>query len=671
MEQRVLAVASLYHITEEGREALLGLDVRQMRGEPGFFGSYGYKDWTGLGEAKPIQVIHELNHAYWGAFPIPGSPQLSWDTPPGRVSSAMQRYHNDVLAFMQQPPDGYEPLRERLRNVPKLSSNNLEPLFHTIEADLVYSVGGDLALIPPILRKYWERFLQTGPFYNWKDAAVWYGALSDDKRDLANKYLGFEHFNFGEYSDLHPANLPEIGSGVEPILTWEEEQRLRDMVDQFDLLLGSPEYNEDFKFWRRYLRDKLNLYKRHPRLLSKLVSPTASDISRTLNFLHTLDDSSSDEKAALVTRQLKIEPFVVHFLPVLDNRTLLELFTSAEPLPHGATLKGTTDFVERLNRFTPSVDRVLQEARSSTKAGAQELARFLEGRDFQKEEEDLKFFFDLSQGSDRDTAKRVVAALENTLIRRLQKPIAAQLRLLLEPPRLLGALDITTTATSEEVVSGIEELIAYPSGNFRIDNPFLEEIYKVMAERGRRNSLDTLRIIRDTPFPVGGFIGLYPNEALAVLSSDLAVAAEMVKTSDPVILPPARFVYLLIFDNPEFAAHLVEELSTEGESDLVVEILAHFAYDAPRLDAISSLPISLANNGLFLGKLLDDLGAPWLESQMRLVVEVYSVRIEAGEVCSDFLDAYQGTLSEAVASLEDEKKRAQLGNILFAVLGDR
>ena len=54
------AVVGLYNISDEGREVLLRLDVRQMRGQPGFFGSYGYSSWTGVGEAKPSTIMHEL-----------------------------------------------------------------------------------------------------------------------------------------------------------------------------------------------------------------------------------------------------------------------------------------------------------------------------------------------------------------------------------------------------------------------------------------------------------------------------------------------------------------------------------------------------------------------------------------------------------------------------------
>ena len=205
VQERVDAVIALYALTDAGTALLRSLDLRQMRGDPGFFGSFGFREWAGVGEAKPIGVIHELGHSYWGGFPIEGSPNLSWDIPPGAtVSPAMQRYHADILEFMAQPPDDYEVLRQRLRNLPEVSNANREPLFHNVEADLVYNTGGNLALVPPILRKYWSQFLKPGPFADWYEAMAWYQSLTDEDRAPTNKYLGFEHLDLRQYGSPRP-----------------------------------------------------------------------------------------------------------------------------------------------------------------------------------------------------------------------------------------------------------------------------------------------------------------------------------------------------------------------------------------------------------------------------------------------------------------------------------
>ena len=64
VKARLDGVIALYQPTETGEALLRSLDLRQMEGEPGFFGSFGFDKWAGVGEAKPIGVIHELSHSY-------------------------------------------------------------------------------------------------------------------------------------------------------------------------------------------------------------------------------------------------------------------------------------------------------------------------------------------------------------------------------------------------------------------------------------------------------------------------------------------------------------------------------------------------------------------------------------------------------------------------------
>ena len=65
VEERLDAVIALYQPTTAGEALLRSIDLRQMKGEPGYFGSYGFSKWAGVGEANPIGVIHELGHSYW------------------------------------------------------------------------------------------------------------------------------------------------------------------------------------------------------------------------------------------------------------------------------------------------------------------------------------------------------------------------------------------------------------------------------------------------------------------------------------------------------------------------------------------------------------------------------------------------------------------------------
>ena len=668
VRERVQAVVSLYGITPDGAEAIQALDVRWMRDQPGFFGSYGYKSWTGVGEARPIGVMHELSHAYWGLFPVSGFPRLSWDVPEGEgISPAMEKYHGDMLEFMRQPPDQFELLRRRLRDLPALSSSNPGPLFHTVEADTVYITAGDLELVPPILRKYWDQFLQPGPFHSWYEALARYQSLPAQQKRLADKYIGLEHFDLRGYGSLKALEATRLQSGVEEILLGEETQRLRDFVASFDTLsayvVGTREDQEDFKFWRRYLRDKVGLHKQHPELVASLRLPRSQQIASALEFLKDIEGMGADERAGLVIRELEALPFLVHFLPALDNRTLLELFTSDADLPEAATLKGTAAFVESLKRFARDIDRILEAGRRDISGGAEELTSYLNKADFQ-EKQDLGLFFEILEGTDSDTARAVVAALDDTMLRRLLKAVPAKLRVLLTPPRFLEFLDITPESTPGELDQGIEEMVTFPSGNFLIDEPFLDEMYGVVAVRGEASPLETLNVIVASPFPMERFIRLYPAAAVDLLASDLDIAVEMVRDSDTIVFPPARFVYRLIYAAPEFAARLVERLDELGDHHLVIESLAHFAYDADRLQAIPEARISLHGDGRFLKRLLEERGEEWLGDVVEEAVRLYGQRVESTQVSADFLAAYQRTLKAAASAVDDGPARRALERII-------
>ena len=290
-KQRLDAVIALYRPTPAGTALLHSLDLRQMKGEPGFFGSYGFDKWAGAGEAKPVEVMHEMMHSYWGGFPVIGSPELSWEREEGENRApAMVSYHRDILTFMAQPPDGYEVLRQRLRNLPGLSAWNLEPLFHSLEADVAYTTGGDLRLVPPILRKYWGHFLSDGPFHTWERAAGWYLSLSHEQRLIADKYLGFQHLDLRANTLTTQAMPRQKGCWQALPKCWKRKNgsALPTLAEQFDLLLGDAQLEENFQFWRGYLQDKLRLYRIHQAHLDSLTLLRSGDIADALKFLSTL-----------------------------------------------------------------------------------------------------------------------------------------------------------------------------------------------------------------------------------------------------------------------------------------------------------------------------------------------------------------------------------------------
>ena len=649
VRQRLDAVIALYRPTPAGAALLRSLDLRQMLGEPGFFGSYGFDSWAGVGEARPIGVMHELMHSYWGGFPVMGRPELDWRRDGDAAAPALAAYHRDILAFMAQPPDDYEFLRQRLRNLPGVSAANPEPLFHSLEADLPYATGGDLGLVPPILRKYWGLFLATGPFYDWDQAVGWFQSLPAPDRAAAGKYLGFEHLDLRQYGSLPPYAPPGVGlAAAAETLAGEERQRLADFAAQFDLLVGEAQLETDFQFWRRYLRDKVYLYRRHPGHLASLGPGRARELSGALEFMAGLEGDPA-KRAAMLTDGIAAQPLLVNFLPAADHLTLLELFAANPELPDAPTLQATASFAQRLQPFAAAVDRVLAAGRESPERGAQALAGFLADTGLDAEQE-LRLFFGLFRDAGPDAARRITAALDNGTVRALLPPAPVELRTILPPADLLGKLDITAAAADADLRQGLGLLLGEPSGNYRIDEPFWEAMYAVMAERAQASPSAALRVMADTPFPLEGMIRRQPAAVAAALGSDLELAADLVVGGDAVTTPPARIIYRLIAADPGLAAGVVIALDGRGERGIVAESLAYFAYDQVRAEKYPRLSIYIGRDGAFLRALLEQPGAEWLRPRLADAVSLYRGRAAAGEVAPDFLRHYRDTLDAAAAT---------------------
>lgn len=131
---RLDAVQGIWGFTSDGVEWQNSYDLRQMRGQPAWFGSTGSSGWAGAGQAVPRSVMHELGHSYWGAFPVEGRPDL---IPGSDVQAILESYQADLFKFMQQPPDRFEPLRDRFRNLPHLIEGTCRTL--SISARRIWS----------------------------------------------------------------------------------------------------------------------------------------------------------------------------------------------------------------------------------------------------------------------------------------------------------------------------------------------------------------------------------------------------------------------------------------------------------------------------------------------------------------------------------------------------
>ena len=170
---------------------------------------------------------------------------------------------------------------------------------------------------------------------------------------------------------------------------------------------------------------------------------------------------------------------------------------------------------------------------------------------------------------------------------------------------MLPKLGITSDSTdAQDLRVGIAVLIEEPSGNYQVDEPFLKALYQVMAERAEDDALETARLILDTPFPLEGMILAQPEAAATIFGSDLEMALFLVTNSDTLLAPPWRIIYRLVKADPSLAAEVLAEFHRRGEPDLVAESLAYLAYDKDRQGLSSQLPVSLEQDGRFLGELL-------------------------------------------------------------------
>jgi len=394
----------------------------------------------------------------------------------------------------------------------------------------------------------------------------------------------------------------------------------------------------------------------------------ATDLAGALAFMADMAGLAPRDRARKLQEQLPRQPFLVNFLPALDNPTLLVLFASGTPLPQGATLQVTASFVQRLTKFSEVVDRILDGGRRDPQQGAAELSKFLEQNDYGPES-DMRLFFELLGDADRDTASLVVRALDKSTFRRLMGPVPFHLRALLTPDELLPKLDISLGAELHALKQGIATLVEEPSGNFIVDEPFLHGMYQVVAGRSKFDAPAMTGVLEEPTFPLEGFIRRQPAAAAAVLGSDTEATLSMVEKGDPVVSPPARIMYRLIQTDPDLASSLVLALEERGRVGLVVASLAYIAYDQDRAKRLPGLAISLEQDGRFLEALLRAQGPDWLARQLGQAFSTYDGRADSGQVSADFRPQFRATLEAAAATLASATARAELQEIFARAAG--
>ncbi len=664
MRDRLAAIQVIWGFSSEGRAWQDAYDFRQMPVQPAWFGSLGYRSWAGAGQAAPGSIAHELGHSYWGAFPVAGRPELDPDYgSDSETPAVLEAYRADLLAFMRQPPDRFEPLRDRFRNLPGLDTGQDPDLHHFGEAEMVQFTGGHLNLVPPILRRYFLSYLTDdgvgGRFEDWAGALSWWLALTDDERRTAGEVFGLQHFPLDPYGGLKPGG-GGLAPGLVTVLEGEERQRLLDFAAHFDdikqeqaALVDAAGTDRGFGFWRDYLRNMLDLHRRHPDVLATWAADRGRELGAALDFYVRIGDLDPADQA----REYRLhagDDAIRDFAPLLKGRALLDLFPDDGAASNEAIQGAIAWYAAQLRRLVAIADAALTAGRDSPAAGARQLADGLASLSDDEIASSVDTVFDTMREADAKTTAAMISLLpDETLLRLLEhRPSAARAP---EVPaeRLLTAAGVTADAPADRVIAGMALLAENSSGNFAIDARFDEAVYDLLDRRAAAEPGLPVLVFRDTRLRILPWLTGHSESAAAALRHDTAVWAELIGAFDGPEPTPARAVRALAYGQPETAAALLAEFDRRGRRDVVTATLNTLAYDAYWAGLGAGPEQRLESVAALLAALRSELGEGWIATALLEAVAAYEATIAAGDVEPGFAGRFQDTLAAASAAAPD------------------
>ncbi len=677
IKNRLNAVKQIFKFTPEGEEWIDGYDLRQMEEQPAWFGSFGYNSWAGVGEAVPRSVLHEISHSYWGAFSVEGRPDLSWDTSNG-TSEALTAFRHDLDAFMLQPPDRFEPLRDRFRNLPNLNNGDYPDLFHFGEADLLYMAGGNFELIPPSLRPYVSGYLAEGgvsagnqqSLQSWDVAIAWFNSLDPEDRRIAGELFGMQHFPLDQYSGLPATDHSGLDQLARTLYEGEERQRLIDFAEQFDgildrefSLLDAVGADRGFDFWRGYLSDKLALHQRYPGVLTATESMRGAELSSALDFYAEISRNTAEEQVELF-KASSSEPQISELAVLLKPQAIVELFSEDSADSGIAVVLGSrADRLTALVEIVEEVDRIDSDSSGGSAAAASEFERFMRSIPEDQLRADIFLLLELLRSPDGQLARRVLPALSDDALRFLLdvQPAAAR-SFEITPERLLAAVGIDDGTSLNQVSEGAAVLAARSSGNFAIDAPYDAAVFAQLDRFVTSDPAGVIRAIGESDTRLVPWISRESDGALVAMREEPVVAAELMAGLTGSRETPWRIVHLVAREDPELAAVLTTEMHRQAPQtasgslidDTVGRAIRHFGYDAywsSRNAGPNVEPESLADYLLALRELL---GESLLEEAVRGVLVELELEMQAGTIEGEAEAEFLRTFSAAIESQSGE-----------------
>ena len=674
---RLDALQGIWGFTADGIDWQNSYDYRQMRGQPAWFGSTGSKGWAGAGQAVPRSVMHELGHSYWGAFPVEGQPDL---IPGSDVQEILALYQDDLLKFMRQSPDRFEPLRDRFRNLPNLDRGDLPDLAHFGEADLIYLTGGDLDLIPPILRKYYTSYLSDAGVVpdvkDWPDALGWWFALDDEKRADAGEVFGLQHFPLDQYEALPQRKNAELSSTTTAFIDAEEKQRLVDFADQFDEI--KEQYNSltdatgtdrGFNFWARYLGDLLDLHTKHPDVLTAGAGPRGKELGQTLDIYRELDPLSPKEQAQRYRMLVGSDGGhdIQDFAPLLKARTLLELFPAGSTSELEGIEASAGAYAEELGELVTLADAVLNLGTTAPQEAANKLSDRL--LDFSDDElaGRIDTIFSTMRDAEPEITRSVIQTIPDSLLLRLLdvRPSAARIGEV-QPEQLLNAAGIAFGASPDALVEGIAILAENSSGNFAIDAPFDEAIYELLDGFAASNPDFVLRVFKETNLRLLPWVIGHAKEAAIVLATDLDRSAVLLVALDGPEPTPERIVRQLAYSDAETAAGLMLATLDVGRADVMTGTLNTIVYDAYWSGLGAGPTGRLDSAGALLTALRDIVGENQTAEFIGAGVSDYLSGVDKSDLEPEYRSQHIGTL-ELLAGAASRAKDRRFFELLIAI----
>ncbi|MBI2965751.1 MAG: hypothetical protein HYY34_06095 [Chloroflexi bacterium] len=678
---RLEAVKALWNPSQAGREWMDAYDFRQMVAQPAWFGSTGFSGYAGAGQAIPRIIMHEMSHSMWGAFPVAGRPDLTGEQLADGALKVVAAYREDLATFLRQPPDRFEPLRDRFRNMPNLTAGDYPDLHHFGEADMVSMTGADLSLVPPILRKYLDAFYGDGAigghdFADWEVALRWWNDLGDADRHAAGEVFGLQHFPLDAYRSLRTGERSKLPRGMEEVLAGEERQRLIDFAEQLDEVkqlegaaTDAAGVNRGFDFWRGYLIEIKDLHRKHPETLRGREGAQARQIGSAFDFYLEVEPLGAEQQAERYLAAQN-EPFVSDFPFLLKARALVRLFAGVGQGAEASEEIGgiVAGYAKQLAGFAREADEVVAAAHRSPSEGGARLEKFLAGLSDDDVRSSLGTVLDLMREDDRAATGDAMRNLSVPGINRLLelRPEIARSGEI-APGQLLATVNVVDGATRDQLIAGVSKLVQHSSGNFAIDRPYDEAVFALLDSKARNDPALVRDVFRGSGLRVLPWIEGHGANAASVFASDPRAAAKLIFDVGDLRNPAPMLLHALVVADPEVAARVVAGADAL-DAEIVARFFNQFVYDVYWADLRAGPKVDLSADATFLSRIVALKGPNWALTRIAQGVSIYRAEIERGELEAEYLARHAALLQRLQSLLPQVDPAAALLRQITALL---